>query len=93
MSEHNEQKRLRCSSPADPYCLSEEEEEEVCEEEKPELLLKERESSRPPRLLELVFFSSFKSVKASNFRPFLSKEAELLPAALLLQPPPRRAAL
>lgn len=72
LSEHNEQKRLRCSSPTDPYCLSEEE-EEVCEEEKPELLLKERESSRPPRLLCCFSFHHLKVLKRQTFVRFSVK--------------------
>lgn len=58
-------KRLRSNSPADPDCLSEE--TKVCEEEEPEFLLEDGRSSRPPRLRQPLFLSTFKRVKASNF--------------------------
>lgn len=64
----NEQKRPRCNSPAEPYCLSEE--KEVCEEEKAGFLLEEWESSRPPRRL-------LKALKRWTFCCFSGKRQNL----------------
>lgn len=71
-----EQKRPRCNSPADPYCLSEEEKKK--KRRNLEFLPEEAESGRPPRLLGLSC-PSFKSVKALNFHQSRSEEAELFP--------------